>query len=409
MSDLPGLITRQEEFNSLCGRIREAGCFAMDLEFVREKTYFPTICLIQISTGGVEALADPQAGLNLSPLRELLADPEICTIVHAGGQDLELLAEGENHRPQGIFDTQIAASFLGMGDAIGYAELCRRMMGVSLRKTGQVADWERRPLPAKLLRYAILDVKHLPHLHERLVEILKKEGRLDWAGEEFDRLEEKSIAVPQEAWRRVKGGGSLEGNDLAVLATLAEWREQEARRRNQPRQRILNDRTMIELARQAPKRREALRVSRFFSSDKVKRYGEQILRAVQDGLALPPHRRPRKSRRSDKPSVPPPTLDLLNVFVKYRSDMVGIGPARLATRDDVAQLAIAVTQNPQLSSGASASDESAPRLLRGWRWDCVGKELVSLLQGKLSLRVNNRRLEVHPVDPKPTRRHKSTS
>jgi ribonuclease D len=376
------LIARPEAFEALCASLRRAGRFGLDLEFVREKSYFPRICLIQIAADGAEALVDPLAELDLEPLRALMLDPGVVKILHAGGQDLELLMK--EAPPRGVFDTQIAGSFLGMGDAIGYAELCRRELGVSVPKAGQVADWERRPLSPKLLRYAAGDVAHLPALYERLSERLRAQGRLAWAAEEFARLEDRSVAAPMETWKRVKGGGSLEGRERAVLACLAEWREREAAARNQPRQRILNDRTLLELARQAPAHVGALHVSRFFPPDKIKRYGDAILRAIAEGRALPESRWPRRDAAAGRSIVPAATLDLLNVLVKHRCDELGIGPARLATRDDVAEFAT------QVARGGSGE----ARLLRGWRWACVGQDLAALLAGKLSLRVRGRSVEV---------------
>jgi ribonuclease D len=246
-----------------------------------------------------------------------------------------------------------------------------------------VDDWERRPLPEKLLKYAATDVQYLPELRDRLAGELQKDGRLEWAREEFRVLEVKAVATPHECWERVKGGGSLEGRDLAVLASLAAWREHEAARVNQPRQRIVNDRTLLELARQAPKRKEDVHVSRFFRVDQVRRYGEAILKAVQDGATLPPDQWPRKDRADHSPHVPQPTLDLMCAFVKHRSEEIGVGPARLATRDDVTDLAVAVVRR---QNGGS-------RLMSGWRWDCVGRDLAALLNGQLSIRVRGRRLE----------------
>lgn len=378
-------ITDQAELGALCVKLRASGRFGVDLEFIREKSYFPIICLVQLSTADEQSLVDPMSGIDLAPLRELVLDGSVVKILHAGGQDLELLVGRE--RPAGIFDTQIAASFLGMGDAIGYAELCRRVLGVTIRKTGQVADWDRRPLAPKLLNYAAGDVEHLPVLHDRLTEGLQRDGRLAWAQEECDRMAERAAEAPPEAWQRVKGGGQAEGRELAVLACLAEWREGEAARRDQPRQRILNDRTLIELARQVPHDRGALSVSRFFPPDKVNRYGEAILRAVKDGLSLPEKQWPRRPEGGDAPPVPQPTLDFLAVYAKVRAEAVGIGAARLATREDVADLAAAV-----LGGNAEGA-----RLMHGWRWECVGKELAALLKGKVALRVRNRRLESFEV------------
>lgn len=371
------MIETQPEFEARCAALREARRFGLDLEFVREKSYFPQICLVQLSANGEEALVDPLAGLDLSLLKDLIADAAVVKIVHAGGQDLELLADGR--RPHGVFDTQIAASFLGFGDAIGYADLCRRMLGVSLRKAGQVADWDRRPLSPKLLKYAVQDVAHLPALHDCLTRRLEERGRLAWATEEFERMEERVVPEAQPAWTRVKGAGGLEGRDLAVLEALADWREMMAAKRDLPRQRIVNDRTMIELALQAPTTRDALRVSRFFRDEKIDRYGNAILDAVRRGLASKP---PERRRSPDSPGVPQSALDLLAAFAKSRADALDIAPPRLATRDDIADLAVDAIRGSRDS-----------RLMAGWRFECVGRELVELMEGRLAVRIRNRRVE----------------
>ncbi|MCY4455918.1 MAG: HRDC domain-containing protein, partial [Chloroflexi bacterium] len=300
------LVTTEDGVDAVAEAIREAGAFTLDLEFVPENRYVPELGLVQVGWdggAGIDALEvaaiDPLV-VDPSPVLTLVGDPEIETITHAAQGDLQILAHRFSVRARSLRDTQIAAAFLGHGDQIGYAPLVESTLGVHLEKGSQYTEWLRRPLTDEQLVYALDDVRYLGTIWARQRAALVADGRLQPVFEECDRLAHAASnrPPPEEAYRRVKGWSGLRSRPLGALRQLAAWREREALRANRPPSRVLNDRSMLELARAAPTSDDGLRSVRGVEAGMVRRHGAALIRAIREGRDDPPER--------DQARKPPP-------------------------------------------------------------------------------------------------------
>ena len=289
------LVTTAEGVEAVADGIRAAGAFTLDLEFVPEGRYVPDLGLVQVGWddgGGIDSLAvaaiDPLA-VDATPVLTLVGDPEIETITHAAQGDLAILAHRFSVHAQALRDTQIAAAFLGFGDQIGYAPLVESTIGVHLEKGSQYTEWLRRPLTSEQLTYALDDVRYLGMIWEQQRQALSDDGRLQSVLEECARLAETAASrpPPEEAYRRVKGWSGLRSRPLGALRQLAAWREREARRSNRPPSRVLNDRSMLELARAAPSSEDGLHAVRGVDSGIVRHHSDKLIRAIREGAADP--------------------------------------------------------------------------------------------------------------------------
>jgi len=258
------ILTRIGDLEAFCHRAREHGSLALDTEFERERTYKPILQLLQAATPEEAVIVDPLALEDLTPLWELVADPEVETILHAAGQDLEIYYDKTRQLPRNLFDTQVAAALVGMGEQPGYADLLRRILKIRLQKHERVTDWGRRPLSDAQLKYALEDVLHLHDLRNYLHTDLEKRGRLTWLSEELSHYEsiDNYEVDRRRLWLRVSRHRSLDRRGLAVLRELADWRERTAQRRNIPRQRVVKDEMLVELARRQPKEPDDMRALR---------------------------------------------------------------------------------------------------------------------------------------------------
>ncbi|WP_447972233.1 ribonuclease D [Nitrospira sp. Kam-Ns4a] len=377
---VPQYLTDASAFHALCERLRGCARFALDTEFVGEDTFVPKLELVQIACNGTCVIVDVPAVGSLEPLGEALADPRIEKVVHAGRQDLELLALHTGRAPVSIFDTQLAAAMVGYGTQIGYAPLVHRILGTKLAKGHTLTNWNRRPLTREQLAYAAEDVQYLLPMHDHLVMRLRALGRIGWIREEFARLEAKlgeGARDPRLGYQRIRGWESLRPAALVVLRELALWRDEQARQRNVPRGRVIRDEVLLELARHAPTSPEALRHQRGLHASEIERNGETLVKLIQAALSLP---------KADWPQPPPPKLpseatglvDLLQAVLKTRAKEAHIAPSLLATSSDLHAL---------VEAQQSRVQPDLP-ILQGWRRQLAGETLLKVLAGQASVCVD---------------------
>jgi ribonuclease D len=377
-------ITDRKGLDSLCRTLHQSPRLALDTEFVGEESFVPRLELIQVATEQTAAIIDfpaVQADGSLDAFWEIVCRSDVEKIVHAGRQDLDLFAAHAGQIPKPFFDTQIAAAMVGYGAQVAYANLVHRLHGTKLEKAHTFTNWSARPLSRDQLTYALGDVQYLLSIHEHLHGRLTALGRLEWANEEFARLEnvvgEKS-REPQERYQRIRGWDSLKPKAAVVLRELAAWRETEARRRNVPRGRILRDEVILQLARHPPKTVEELRSLRGVHPSEAERNGDQMIATIQSALALHPSAWPAVPR--DRKPEPESTglVELLQAVLKARAAAEGIAPSLLATTADVQAL---------IESKRQRVPADLP-LLRGWRRQLVGELVLQVLQGTVLVSVD---------------------
>lgn len=368
-------VTDTATLTELVARMRTASAVAVDTEFMRERTYFARLCLIQIGTDDEQAIIDPLAFEDLSPLCELLVDRSVTKIFHAGSQDLEIFYKMCGQATAPVFDTQVAATLAGFPTQVGYGALVKELLGVALDKGDTYTDWARRPLSDTQVEYALNDVRYLPEVHRRLTAVLEKEGRSAWLQADFARLEDPSTyeAAPEEQWRRVKRISSLNRRQLAIAREVAAWRELEAQRRNVPKRWILGDESIIEIARRGPATAAEVLAIRGVADKAGKGAQKGIAEAVSRGLAVPEADLPCLTKRRRVQGDVDGAVDLMVAVVRIRAREHGVAMPLLASRDDLERLA--------------AGEREASPLLEGWRREMVGEELVRLIDGEISLRL----------------------
>ena len=378
------VLTDDGAVRDLAAVLLASGAFALDLEFVSESRYVPEVCLAQVAWGDPEApevaAVDPLAA-DPRPVLDLVGDPEVETVFHAAQGDLALLGQRFGIAGANVYDTQIAAAFLGVGDQIGYAGLIAHLLEVEIDKGPQFTDWCKRPLTADQLRYALDDVRYLATAWPRLRRRLEEAGRLAWVEEETERLAASAAArtPPEEMYRRVKGWASLRGKALGVLQELAAWREETALAENRPPSWILQDRSLLEVARRAPANPGALAAIRGVKEGTVHRHGQAILRAVREGGKRRPESGPRQRPLPDRArgwSV------LLAGLVTARCKEAGIAPRFVATRDEIEALL-----RWWLEGDRSREPDDLP-VLGGWRRDLVGNTLLAWLAGETAIAID---------------------
>jgi ribonuclease D len=293
MNDVLYLID-QPALVEFCAGLRGASWLALDTEFIREQTYYPQLCLIQVASIDQIACIDPLALPSLDPLLEVLYDPTVTKVLHAAYQDLEIFYYLHGAVPTPIFDTQLAASVLGYGNQVGYANLAQRMLGVELEKTHTRADWRRRPLPSAWLAYAADDVRHLQEIYLRQQVMLTERGGMEALAEDFTALADpvRYQPQPQEAWRRIREHQRLRGVQRAILRALAAWREEQAIRNDRPRRWILHDGPLLELARRMPDDWDGLAQIHGLPPATLRRHGSELLERIAAARAEPPEQWP---------------------------------------------------------------------------------------------------------------------
>jgi ribonuclease D len=382
------LITKSDALADLIGRLSKNQFVAVDTEFMRENTYWPDLCLIQIASTEEAAAIDPKAeGIDLKPLLDLLVDNEdVLKVFHAGSQDLEIVYNLTGRMPKALFDTQIAAMALGHGEQVGYSNLIESMLGHSLDKGARFTDWSRRPLDKRQIDYAIADVTHLAKIFPRLVDKLKKTGRGAWLDEEMERLADPSSFAfePEDAWKRLR----LPSRNPAVLGrlrALAGWRETEARTKNIPRGRIVKDDTLVELAAHPPKTQDDLAKVRGLSAGwRSNDIGARLMAALKEASPLDPDELPsREPRRPGLTKDGALVSDLLKLLLKIRAKETGVAPRLIARSDDLEALAAGV--------------RSDLNILSGWRFEEFGRDALALVEGRLAFAIENGKLKMSRI------------
>jgi ribonuclease D len=375
----PALLTTAEEVAELIEHLREAGRFAYDSEFIGELTYHPKLCVIQVATTERVALIDALAGLDLKPFWELIVDPAIEKIVHAGQQDLEPVFRILNRAPANIFDTQLASGFVGLSYPAGLSKLAREMVGVHLGKGFTFTHWDQRPLTSVQLRYAADDVRYLPALHAAIVSRLNELGHLRWAQEESEALCDPKLYRPDPAmeYTRLRGSNVLPPQGAAVLRELYIWREAAAKRYDSPPRSYVRDEILLELARRPVIEVEGLARVRGLPRPVELDEGEAMVEAVKKGLALPEAERPKLTQSEESPRERFAT-DSLWATVQAWCHGRGIDPSLVTSRQEIARLLRHPSRNSNQQDG---------RLLRGWRGELIGGPLGEFLKGDREIRV----------------------
>lgn len=361
---------------------------AVDTEFMRERTYYARLCLVQLGTAEESFVVDALAlEGKLGPLARLLTAPHIVKVVHAGSQDVETLLRATGSTVAPVFDTQIAATLAGFPAQVGYAQLVKELLGVHVDKSDTFSDWAARPLTQEQIEYAEADVRYLPQLYERLRDQLEREGRLAWLAEEFEQLADPQTyeADPREQYRRVKRAPSLDRRGLAVLRELAAWRETEAQRRDIPKRWLISDESLVEIARRTPDSAAKLSQIRGVSDKVAARDGAALIAAVHAGQAVAKDELPQLPRKDRIPSSAQAVADLLSAVLRVRAREHNVAATLLASRDELERFA--------------AGERDGHPLCCGWRHTLVGAELAAIADGVMVVRVVDGRLAVTPVDP----------
>ncbi len=365
----------------LCERL--AGCewLALDTEFHREKTYYPQFCLLQLATPELVAWVDPLTVTDLKPLLELLDREEIVKVFHAARQDLEIFYHLTGHVPAPVFDTQVAAPLLGYPDQVGYGALVSAALGVNLSKGHARADWTRRPLPSKQLEYALDDVRYLARLYPHLRDELEQRGRLQWLAEDFAALVDTAQYEnpPASAWRRIRGTDRLRSPQLAVLQRLAAWREQSAQQENRPRNWLVRDDALLDIARQIPANRKDLEHIRGLNERVVRRYGDTLLALIAEARTAKPDPLPASGTPIRLDHGQEALVDALTAVVRLRAAEQQLNPSVLASRKDLERL---------------TAGQRDVALLRGWKKALIGEDLCAMIEGNISLEASNGRLAI---------------
>jgi ribonuclease D len=373
------MVTTRQQLDEVLAEAGRAGRLGLDTEFLREKTYFARLCLAQVATPERVFLIDPTRGLDLGGLAELLADPAVEVVVHAGWQDLQLFYQRGGCVPARVFDVQLAAGFAGLSASLAYGRLVQEVLGVELEKGEAYTDWCRRPLTDKQLRYAADDVRYLLPAADRLKAKLAELGRDQWLAEEMRWLETaEAYATDEEVWRKVAGQGTLTPRQTAVLRELAAWREEAAAQRDLPRGWLIKDATLVEIARRAPASVAELKAIRGIDAREAERSGPGILKAIAHGQGAPPVKRPTMPSKTVQVRARM-IAGLADAVLRARAEEAGIAPELVASRSDLDALLFAVL------SGQPERDGN--RLLHGWRRDLAGDAIIALATGRCALRV----------------------
>jgi len=379
------LITDSATLAELVERLATHDFVAVDTEFMRENSYWPDLCLLQIASVDEAAAIDPKAdGLDLKPLWDLLVDNEdVLKVFHAGGQDVEIVVNMTGKVPHPLFDTQVAAMALGYGEQVGYSNLIESMLGHTLDKGARFTDWSRRPLDARQIDYAIGDVTHLATIFPKMVAKLRRTSRGQWLDEEMERLADLSsfVVEPDEAWKRLK----LPSRNPAVLGRLkavAAWREVEARGKNLPRGRIIKDDTLNELAAHPPKSQDDLAKVRGLSAGwRNNDIGARLMQALTNAKPLGPDELPdREPRRPGLTKDAALVSDLLKLLLKIRAKEAGVAPKLIARSDELEALAAGVRKDLAI--------------LSGWRFEEFGRDALDLVEGRLAFATENGKLKM---------------
>lgn len=380
------MVTTTNALAALCDELAGERYITVDTEFMRESTYWAKLCLVQIGGAGGAVAVDPLApDIDLTPLFGLMDNADVLKVFHAARQDLEIFHHLSGQVPHPIFDTQVAAMVCGFGDSVAYDTLASRLAGAQIDKHSRFTDWSRRPLTDRQVGYALADVIHLRPIYEKLAGMLDKNGRREWLAEEMAILADPETyeVIPDEAWRRLKIRNP-KPRMVAVLREVAAWRETEAQARDVPRNRIVRDEALLEIAAHPPRNRgELMRIRGFPKGIADGPRGDKIIETVARGLSIRKEDLPEVSRRPQKPPGIGPLVELLKVLLRLKSEEHEVAQKLIANVSDLEQIA--------------ADDNAAVAALQGWRRDVFGADALRLKHGHLALAASGRKVRLIEV------------
>lgn len=369
-----------------CARLAGADFITVDTEFMRERTYWPQLCLIQVAGPDIASTVDPLApGMDLKPLLDLLYDPRLLKVFHAARQDLEIFFHMTGAVPHPLFDTQVAAMVCGYGEAASYETLASQLAKARIDKSARFTDWSQRPLSDRQVEYALADVTHLRQVYAALARRLTATGRAGWLGEEMATLMDPATyrLDPETAWMRFKPKNP-KPRYLAALKEVAAWREREAQKRDIPRNRIIRDESVVEIAAHPPRTLDDMSRLRGMSKGFAEgRLGQDLLNAIERGIALPDAQVPRIDPTPELPGGLGATVDLLKVLLKMKCEAAGVAQKLVATTADLELVA--------------ADDDADVAALKGWRRELFGRAAIDLKHGRLALGLDGRRPKIMDV------------
>lgn len=382
------LITTTEALDELVARLEQSDFVTVDTEFMRENTYYPELCLVQIANDKEAAAIDPLAdGIDLTSLLDLMCDNEdVLKIFHAGGQDVEIIHNLTGKTPHPIFDTQIAMMAISQSEQIGYANLCESWLGITVDKGARFTDWSRRPLTDRQIEYAIGDVTHLSEIFPKMLKKLIKTGRGGWLNAEMEKLgdTENYRNDPSTSWKRIRSAGR-NPQVLGRLKALAAWRESEAQHKDIPRGRIMRDETLADIAGNPPKKQAELAKVRGLSNAwRDNDIGKRMMKVIEDAEPLPKDEMPAKNTRGAPLGKEGALVaDLLKLLLKIRAREIDVASRLLTKSDELEALAAGLRDIP---------------ILEGWRYDVFGKDALALVEGKTGFAVVDGKLVMSSVD-----------
>lgn len=383
MSTKPSLVSDNKTLADICARFANYSHIAVDTEFLRETTYYPKLCLIQIASADEAVAIDPLVvDIDLSPVYALFSNPDIVKVFHAGKQDFEIFYQLMNKLPSPIYDTQIAAMVCGLGDQVGYDRLIQSVLNIQIDKSSQYTDWSQRPLSAKQYQYALDDVIYLERAYTLITEKITYAGRETWLTEEMQQLSEPDqyIVDMDQIWTRIKHRIN-KPQGLNRLKHLGRWREQKAQNQNQPRQRIAKDDMLVTIVQQNPKSLDELSRIRGVNSNIVKHSGNDILNVLSTADIENKDQWPKPTPRPPKPA-PQATADLLKVLLKHCAEDTDVASRLIANNQDIDQLARGKTDHI--------------KALQGWRYEVFGQWAEKLLNGQIALSANGTKTVIIP-------------
>ncbi|MFC5386328.1 ribonuclease D [Aquamicrobium segne] len=381
------IISTQNELESVIQRLEQSDFVTVDTEFIRETTFWPVLCLIQMATPDFTALIDPLApDIDLAPFFRLMGNERVIKVFHAARQDIEIIVHQGDLVPSPIFDTQVAAMVCGFGDAVSYDQLVQKITGVQLDKSSRFTDWRQRPLSTRQLEYALADVTHLIHVYKHLTAELEREGRAHWLDEEMQVLTSRQTydPHPDDAWKRLKMR-VRKPQELAIMKNVAAWREREARERDVPRGRIIKDDAIYEIAQQAPKNADALgRLRSIPKGWERSSTAAALLETVNEALSIPKDKLPKLPRPSAPPEGTNAAAELLKMLLRIVADKEGVAAKVLASSDDIDQI-------------AAQGEKADVPALQGWRHAVYGEKALQLVRGEIAIKFENRRISLFDI------------
>ncbi len=374
-------VENEEDLGKLCEQLKGSPWLAVDTEFKRTQTYFPELCLIQVANADIAAIIDPIAITDLDPFFEVLYDESIIKVFHSGHQDLEIFFNLKGSVPTPIFDTQIAAPLLGYAEQIGYAKLVHQLSGVELGKAFTRSDWKQRPLKQGQLEYAINDVTYLGIAYVQFIEKLEKLNRLAWLEKDFSEMTnpERYQPDPEHIWKKIREAKKLKGKKLAVLQKLAAWREITARKKNRPRNWLMRDDAIVDMAQLLPEDLKSLTKIKGLQDRFVKNHGVELLEIIQSAMKLSPEPIANISQSKKLTGQQEAMVDALSVIVRLQAQIHEMNPTALASKKELQ----AFVQN---------QDESI--LQSGWRKPLIGDALTEFMSGNQSISLINNKLSI---------------